>query len=238
MKKIYLRILSLSLGSLLAAAIATPASFSYANWSSATASSGAGAGSASGTLTVGSTTININYSGDLTSDTQVGAGGTNYYTPTGVYTNSTVGNTPTNNNILTLSESPAYTDTLTFSAPVVNPILDIVSLGSPGTVVTYTFDSAPVLLSQGVAYWGGCATCLSVSGDSLSGTEGSGVIEFVGTFDEISWTTTGGENWNGFTVGTQGLASVSAAPEPATWTMALGMFGVVGGLIRMGKREK
>lgn len=200
-------------------ALGSPATYTYASWTSDTTSSSTTAGSASGSLTIGTNTIAISYAGDL-AFAQVGAGGIDYYIPASVYTNSQVANVPTNNNLIALSESFKGTNSLTFSSPLLNPILDIVSLGSPGNAVTYTFDAKPTILSQGAAYWGGCSTCLSVSGDALSGAEGSGVIEFLGSYSSLSWTTTGGEFWNGLTVGVQGLGSSTGpttTPEPATF---------------------
>jgi hypothetical protein len=223
--KIRLRIAEILVGSVLATTAASASViYDYANWTSATLSTASAPGSAAGTLLAGSTTVNITYTGDVTSSTQVGAGGNNYYVPSTVYTNSQVANVPTNNTLIALSENPAYTDTLTFSAPLLNPILDIVSLGQLGDAVTYNFNATPVILSQGSAYFGGCSTCLSVSGNSLRGTEGSGVVEFLGSYSSLTWTTTSGEYWNGFTVGVQGLASVtpptSGTPEPGTLGLA------------------
>jgi MYXO-CTERM domain-containing protein len=211
------------------AAQASPFTYIYTNWLTATGSTGTANGSVSGTLTIGAQTINVNYSGDV-AFAQVGAGGTDYYIPASVYTNSQVANVPTNNNIIALSESRAFTDTLTFSSPLVNPILDIVSLGQPGDVVSYNFNATPVILSQGAGgVFGGCSTCLSVTGNSLHGTEGDGVIEFAGTFSSISWTTTNGEFWNGLTLGVQGVGA-PGVPEPATWStilLALGLAALV-----------
>jgi hypothetical protein len=99
---------------------------------------------------------------------------------------------------------------------VTNPILDIVSLGNPLNPVSYIFSATPVILSQGPGWFaGGCSTCLSVSGNTLTGTEGDGIIEFVGSFTSISWTTTGTEDFNGITAG---VADASGVPEPATWS--------------------
>ncbi len=184
----------------------------YANWTADTLS-GAGNGSATGTIITPQGTVNISYTGDVVSSTQINNIGTDYYTAwQSVYTNSTVSNSPTNVDVISLSQAQAYTDTLTFSTPITNPIVDIVSLGP---TVSYIFSATPVLLSQGSASFGGCGTCLSITGNTLTGTEGDGVVEFVGTFSSISWTTSGGEYWNGFTIGVAGEAT--AAPEPATW---------------------
>lgn len=194
--------------------------YTYVNWTTDVLSTTTTAGSASGSLTLGSDLIHVSYTGDVASATQVGSGGINYYVPPTVYTNAQVANVPSNNNVITLDQDPAYTNVLTFSSALLNPILDIVSLGAPGVRVTYTFNATPTILSQGTAYWGGCSTCLSVTGNSLTGTEGSGVIEFTGSYTSLTWTTTGGEYWNGFTVGVQGLGSpVSRVPEPETWAL-------------------
>jgi len=226
------------------AASAAPASYTYADWTSDTQSTSTAAGSASGSMTIGSTAVMLTYTGDVTSATQVGAGGINYYIPTSLYTNSQVGNVPSNNTMIALAESPAYKDTLTFSTALLNPILDIVSLGAPGNPVTYSFNAAPTILSQGPGYWGGCNACLSVSGDALKGTEGSGVIEFMGSFTSISWTTTGGEYWNGFTVGVQGLGSSTGGgggattPEPATWTTVMGSLGAISSFLFFRRKRR
>jgi hypothetical protein len=189
--------------------------YTYVNWSSATLS-GSSPGSASGTMTVGSQNITVNYTGDVAYSTQINNSGNNYYSGwPSVYTNAVVSNSPTNVDVITLQENPAFTDTLTFSTPLLNPILDIVSLGNGGEPVGYNFSATPVILSQGYAYWGGCSSCLTVSGNTLYGTEGSGVVEFVGSYSSITWTTSGNEYWNGFTVGVAGLGS-TATPEPGT----------------------
>ncbi|WP_447987318.1 PEP-CTERM sorting domain-containing protein [Nitrospira sp. Nam74] len=50
--------------------------------------------------------------------------------------------------------------------------------------------------------------------------EPHGVIRFTGAVSSITWTSLTKEFWNGFTVGTYGLASppspVSGVPEPST----------------------
>jgi len=202
--------------SLVAAISQASTIFYYTDWTSDTLSSGGTNGSAAGTITTPQGTVNVSYSGDVVSATQINDSGTDYYTSwQSVYTNAIVSNSPTNVDVIALSEAYAYTDTLTFSTAATNPILDIVSLGAVGVPVSYLFSATPVILSQGSASFGGCSTCLSVSGNTLTGAEGDGVVEFVGTYTSISWTTSGGEYWNGFTVGE--AASVGT-PEPATWT--------------------
>lgn len=202
--------------------------YTFAVWTNENLS----AGTISGTIPLSPTPVGISYSGNLYGTTQLSAFGTDYFSGyPSVYTNSVVANTPGSGNVglVALDESTTPTNTITFSAPVLNPILDIVSLGQPGVGVTYRFSQAFTILSQGSAYFGGCNTCLTQSGNNLIGTEGSGVIQFTGTVSSISFTTVGGEAWNGFTVGVAGLAPTST-PEPGTWmsaVSALTLFAIV-----------
>lgn len=200
------------------AAGAAPNTFSYTTWATATASGSttSSPGSAAGTLVIGSQTVNVTYTGDVAavndypSLTEVGSGATfDYWNPASTFTNSTVANVPSNDSVIGLDENPGFTNTVTFSPPVVNPIMDILSLGNGGTTITYTFSATPVLLGQGPqSNFGGCSGCLVLNGNSLMGTEGDGVIEFVGTFSSISWTTSGTNDENGFTIGALGVAAV------------------------------
>jgi len=210
----------------LATATAQASTIYYAKWTAYDHSSAAD-GSAAGTITTPQGTITVNYTGDVAPWTQINNVGNDYYSAwPGVYTNATVSNLPGTVDIIALSQTHAYTNTLTFSSPVLNPVLDIVSLGQPGRLVSYLFDATPVILSQGSASYGGCAICLSVNGNTLTGDEGDGVIQFMGTFSQLSWTTTGREPWNGFTVGVAGATVTTSSviannPEPATWSLLL-----------------
>jgi hypothetical protein len=116
--------------------------------------------------------------------------------------------------------------------PVVNPIMDIVSLGQPGAPTHYIFSLSDgqtmSVLNQGPSNaFGGCSTCLSLSGANLAGSEGDGVVQFTGTYTTLSWTGSNPEFWNGFTFGVTGLATTET-PEPGTEVTLLiaGMIGV------------
>jgi hypothetical protein len=101
-----------------------------------------------------------------------------------------------------------FSNTLTFSTPVTDPIIDVVSLGWGGAQTTdYNFSATPIILSQGSDIWGGTSGDLWVVGDTLYGYEGTGAVQFDGTFSSITWSATGGEDWNGITAGTP-------TPEP------------------------
>jgi len=206
---------------------ANASTYYYVNWTSDALSSTT-TGSVSGNVMTPQGNLQVTYTGDVAAWTQVNFTGNDYYSAWPlVYRNSTVSNLPSNVDIITLSQGRPFTNTLVFSAPVVDPILDLVSLGAPWASVSYVFSATPVILSQGAASFGGCATCLTVNGNTVTGTEGNGVLKFAGTFTQLSWTTIGGEAWNGFTTGVLGIGeeepaapprAAAATPEPATWT--------------------
>ncbi len=199
----------------------------YTDWTSASAP-GTSA-SASGTLTLSSGTVNVSYSGEF-AFAQVNNSGGQYWTqPNSLalpYTgNAVVGNAPSTTDIIALQEQggSSIVDTVTFSQPVLDPIMLINSLGQGGVGVSYVFNQPFTLLSAGLGYWGGNATTLTASGDTLTGYEGAGAIEFSGDVSSISWTTRNGEYWNGITVGAVTNQVTNQAPDGGTTLGLLGM---------------
>jgi len=199
------------------------ANIDWTTWTSQGSSS-----TATGTLLAGSTPVTISYTGEI-AFTQLNGTGTNYYQPSSTFTASpTVPNSPPSDMIAI--EGTASNHVITFSAPVTNPILEVVSLGTPSLGTEYDFSlssgQSMSILAQGPSnVYGGCDAepCLSLSGSTLTGHEADGVIEFTGTFSSISWTAANPEYWNGFTFGVTGLAApgTPGVPEPATWQYAL-----------------
>lgn len=115
--------------------------------------------------------------------------------------------------------------TISFSSPVTNPVMALISLGQPSVFTTYYFDQPFTILQDGPGWWGGPGTLLSVSGNGLQGIEGDGLVQFNGTFSQITWTGATPENWNGFNVG--------ATPEPGTLALlGTSVVGVAGMLRR------
>ena len=129
----------------LLAAFAAPSAFASAYWTDWTS---AAASSVSGTLSVGSSTVSVVYSGPY-SGAQT-AGGTNYWLPN-VYTSTTVPNGPPDSDIIQFSTGG--TKTITFSQSVSNPLIGLVSWN--GNTVDF---GAPInVLSYGCGFWG-CGT--------------------------------------------------------------------------------
>ena len=173
-----------------------PEAHFWVDWTAATSGT---PGSATGSITLSEAgTLTVSYAGHVL-DAQV-SGGTNYWLPAAPYTaNDVVANEPPAADVIRLAGG-ATVNTLTFSAPVTNPVMAVVSVGQGGLPVSYDFDAPFDVLSEGQGYWGD-GTLVEEPGDVLTGREGHGVIQFRGTFTTISWTIVGNESWHGFQIG-------------------------------------
>jgi hypothetical protein len=203
----------LVIGSMISVPAAHAATVTWADWT--TASSNQVSGTLGG--------IGVTYSGGYYF-AQTNNVGTDYWNPQAPYLSSTVSNAPDSQSVDIIAIGTGGTgETITFSSPVTNPVLAIVSINGPGL-----FFSAPFnVLSDGCGYWG-CGNLLIGSGNLLySNGEGHGVIQFPGTFTSITIDEQGAENWRGFTVG----VLPSSVPEPGSLlligTGVLGAFGVL-----------
>ena len=182
----------------------------WTDWTTADASSASGTAGA----------VTVSFSGNISPAAQT-AGGPNYWlVNSAVYTSPEVDNAPPDSDIIRLTGGTATgVQTITFSAPVVNPVLAIMSLGQPGFAVTYVFGDEPFdVLNSGTGHWGGnpAGSLFEDPGNVLRGIEGHGIIQFNGTFSSISWTMPIAEGWHGFQVGIP-----ASAPEP-------GILGLLG----------
>lgn len=195
---------------------ALPASASTIDWTDWTgASAGTTAGSATGTIS--GLGLTVSYSGELESLP------TSYpsWTPTGTWADGTVvANAPASiDNIIQLFGATGATDTITFSAPVLDPVLAIWSLGAGGTEARFVFNaSEPFTIVAGgpsAEYGGSSIYVCSSNPDAVCGQEGNGTVQFNGVFTSITWTNPGFEDWYGFTAGAAGLGS-TAVPEPSS----------------------
>jgi MYXO-CTERM domain-containing protein len=205
----------------IALGVAGPASaavYSYVDWTEADVA----AGTASGIITLSDdSTMTVTFEAINPDDTpgnlfgaQV-AGGTNYWTPDLPFLSAQVENAPPDEDILQLTGGLQQTYIVHLSEPIKDPIMAIVSLGAPGTQISYDFDAPFTIVSQGTGFWGGTDTSLSVGeGDVLFGEEGHGTIQFIGSFSTFSWTAPLTEGWHGFTFGIRTTERLEPTPVP------------------------
>jgi hypothetical protein len=169
---------------------------------------------------------------------------------------------PTNNTFVLLAGGPhTAVNTIRFSAPVHNPVLAISQLGQyqgrngasgPGRIKqTFYFLGNPSFKigpdgdNPQNGFIGGPLTQV---GESVYGTYGAGVVQFIGNYSSISWTDPVFKYYTFITVGDEGLAAPSVAdptaarvpsvasvagvatsvPEPSTWAMMLLSFAGLG----------
>ncbi len=215
---------------LIAAAVpSSAATITWATWTSGTAS--ATAGSATGSLT--GLGVGLSYTGEMESLIDIP------WLPTSSFTGGTVGNAPPTgtNDSIQLFGGGTVVDTVTFSTPVTNPILAIWSLGQPPSFFAqfdfaasepFTIEGGGVNSSFGGASIFAGGACPA---NAICGAEGNGVVQFNGTFSQLTWTNPIHEVYYTFTVGATGLATVGTVPEPASFfLMGSGLLGV--GVIR------
>jgi hypothetical protein len=150
--------------------------------------------------TTGLGTVAVQYTGEILF-AQSGAPGENmYWLPSAPYQSAEVSNPPPNSGLIALTGGEQKTQTISFSRPVSDPVIAIVSLGDPSTTVRYHFSSDFDVLGTGAGYFGN-GPFLKESSGVLRGTEGHGCIQFKGIYTSISWTVEGYEKWHAFTVG-------------------------------------
>jgi hypothetical protein len=186
-------------------------------------------GDIQGTAAVQGGTVTVTYSGERQFvQTECG---TNYWLPSDPYLSAEVTNPPPDCDIIALSQ--ATPKTLTFSEPVANVFLAVVSLNGNG----YRFDRDFEILSDGCGYWG-CGTLTKQVNpptyDLIGSGEPHGVIRLTGELSTVSWTSLTAENWNGFTVGFEETAAnqgrvIPTLTSPGLILMIalLGVFGVL-----------
>lgn len=194
-------------------ALSIPGAAGSITWTTWTAHTTGNSGSATGTI--GS--VGVSYTG------QVASFYPNYpsWTPVSTYAGGTVSNAPSPKEIVGLTGGSATgTATITFSQPVVDPVMAIWSLGAGGTQAEFLFTSSePFSIQAGgpSAEYGGSSifTGGTCPANAVCGKEGNGTIQFSGTFTSLTWTNPAYENWYGFDAGIAGVATPTV-PEPSS----------------------
>jgi hypothetical protein len=183
-----------------------------------------------GAATGSTSDVGVTYSGNVNASTQIGGF---VWLPTSTFSGGTVADAPTNNTEITLTGGAGTaTNTIAFSQAVTDPVLAIASLGQGGINAQFDFLGSPSFAIEAggpSANFGGSS--IVMCGSNVCGQEGSGVIQFFGTFSSISWTNPVFEDYYLITVGDEGLASVvtgATVPESSTWAMALIGFAGLG----------
>jgi len=185
-------------------------------------------GTAGGLLTPSAAPLTmVTYTGRF-SFAQVMGAGENYWIPDTPYLSSVVSNAPPGTDIVALDlSSVGYVNNIHFSAPVMDPVMAIVSMGRDYLPVYYDFRQEFSVLSFGPGYWGGPGTLTNLGGGRLEGIEGHGAIQFHGLVSDITWTNSPDEYWHGFTVGVPDTAA--PVPEPASLLLfGTGLVGAAG----------
>jgi hypothetical protein len=170
------------------------------------------ASASSGSVAAGSSTVAVTFS---TTNFHIAVANYPSWSPSSTFADGVdVDNGPVAaNGIMRLTGGTPSLNTLTFSVPVVDPVMSIWSLGQSSSGASFDFVGAtPVLVAGGPsAEYGGAA--ITVSGNTVNGREGNGTIQLMGTFSSIQWVNPSYESWYGFNVGMAGVGT-AAVPEP------------------------
>lgn len=207
--------LALAVGTTISAVPAHAIPITWTTWS--TTFTPGNPGSATGTIALDSG-ITVTYSGNI-----FGLNAPSW-NPASTFSGGNISNPPMQaQHGIQMTGGTPLVETITFSSPIVNPVMAIWSLGQGGLPASFDFTSSePFAIQSGgpsVEFGGSSITKV---GNNVFGVEGNGTIEFQGTFDQLTFTTPVFENYYVFTVGAEGTGGGGVVPEPAT----LSLFGI------------
>jgi hypothetical protein len=198
----------------------------WTDWTSVTVGS---PGSAVGTFGG----ITVTYNGEVISRTVTDGTFTGWVPDSSFVDGTVVTSSPREvGDIIGLAGEYTGINTVTFASAIVDPVMAIWSLGSPSLLRSFSsISETPTFVVGGPnGDYGGAA--IIVSGNTVSGQEGNGVVQFTGTISSISWTNTP-ELWYGFTVGAS-----ESAPLPAPEPSSLALLGAMVGFYLFGRTRQ
>jgi len=151
------------------------------------------------------------------------------FAPTNSFVGGSISNLPPNSNSIKLFGGTQQKQTINFSQAVVDPVIAIWSLGTPSSAAQFVFDQSAFSIEacgSNITFGG---ACISKSGNTVSGREGNGVIQFDGTYSSLSWINPISENYYAFTVGATSIPpqppTPVSVPEPSN-ILGLGLVGL------------
>lgn len=175
-----------------AGAQSTPHRIQWVDWMSSTPTA------VSGRIDTPTGPVDVIYEGQRTF--VQANGGTDYWLPSSPYASVTAPNPPIGPDIIAVTGGGSSIGRFTFSRPVRDPVLAVVSLGTYERSVRYIFTVPITVLSTGHGFFGSGA--FTVSGTTLTGREGHGTIRIPGVHSQIQFSMPDDEHWHGFRIGT------------------------------------
>jgi hypothetical protein len=224
----------------------------WVNWSAPSSYiSGSGISYASGTTGTiqlpNGDIVNVSLSGEILgsfSASVFGSGSNTFWSEknynNNTYLSANVPNLPTNSDRIGLSGYAVPLQTLTFSQPVSNIVMNVWSMGADviDGINSYSFNQPFTILSSNAGQYPSMPYSLSASGNTLSGFEGAGTIQFTGTFTSLSWNVTAPELYSVWNIGvTSASASAAAVPEPGQVAASLLLLAGIGGYVFLKRRK-
>lgn len=145
------------------------------------------------------------------------------------YTGGTVSNAPTACEQISLNAANDITIAFT-GGPVQSLYMALLSVGQGGIAVTYDFDQAFTIDSEGQGVWGNDGTdgIHDTVNHALTMREFHGMLRFNAPVTSLSFTTRPGENWHAFTLG----MGPNQIPEPGSLALAGAALLLAGGAAR------